>query len=84
MSESAFLTERVENIRTRYIMDMVERRDFKTRALVFPSAAQRKKAQSMTSWLNKNKLRTIGLNIRTKTDIDDNVLLLAMEEYNNG
>jgi hypothetical protein len=84
MQESAFLIERAENIRTEYIMDMVERRDFKTRALVFPSVAERKNAQSMTSWLNKNKLRTIGLNIRTKTYIDGNVLLLAMEEYNNG
>ncbi|MBQ7632077.1 MAG: hypothetical protein IJS82_04895 [Paludibacteraceae bacterium] len=84
MSESAFLTFEVENIRTEDIMAMVESRDFKTRLLVFPSADLRKKAQSMTSWLSKTKLRPIGLNLTTKTGDEDNTLLLKLEEYNNG
>lgn len=84
MSESAFLTFEVENIRTEDIMAMVESRDLKTRLLVFPSADLRKKAQSMTSWLSKTKLRPIGLNLTTKTGDEDNTLLLLLEEYNNG
>lgn len=84
MSESAFLTFEVDNIRTEDVMQMVERRDFKTRLLVFPSAELRKKAQSMTSWLSKTKLRQIGLNLTTKTGDEDNTLLLTLEEYNNG
>lgn len=84
MSESAFFTFEVENVRTEDIMAMVESRDFKTRLLVFPSADLRKKAQSMTSWLSKTKLRPIGLNLTTKTGDEDNTLLLTLEEYNNG
>lgn len=84
MSESAFFTFEVENVRTEDIMAMVESRDFKTRLLVFPSADLRKKAQSMTSWLSKTKLRPIGLNLTTKTGDEDNTLLLKLEEYNNG
>lgn len=84
MSESAFLTYQVEKIKTEDIMAMVEGRDFKTRLLVFPSADLRKKAQSMTSWLSKTKLRPIGLNLTTKTGDEDNTLLLSLEEYNNG
>ena len=84
MSESAFFTFEVENVRTEDIMAMVESRDFKTRLLVFPSADLRKKAQSMTSLLSKTKLRPIGLNLTTKTGDEDNTLLLTLEEYNNG
>lgn len=84
MSESAFLTYQVEKIKTEDIMAMVESRDFKTRLLVSPSADLRKKAQSMTSWLSKTKLRPIGLNLTTKTGDEDNTLLLSLEEYNNG
>jgi hypothetical protein len=84
MSENAFLTLEVENIRTEAIMSMVERRDFETYLLVFPSAGLRKKAQSMASWISKTKLRPIGLNLTTKTGDKDNTLLLTLEEYNNG
>lgn len=84
MSESAFLTYQVEKIKTEDIMAMVESRDFKARLLVFPSADLRKKAQSMTSWISKTKLRPIGLNLTTKTGDEDNTLLLSLEEYNNG
>lgn len=84
MSESAFLTYQIEKIKTEDIMAMVESRDFKTMLLVFPSADLRKKAQSMTSWLSKTKLRPIGLNLTTKTGDEDNTLLLSLEEYNNG
>ena len=84
MSESAFLTYQVDKIKTEDIMAMVESRDFKARLLVFPSADLRKKAQSMTSWISKTKLRPIGLNLTTKTGDEDNTLLLSLEEYNNG
>ena len=84
MSESAFLTYKVEKIKTEDIMAMVESRDFKTRLLVFPSADLRKKAQSMTSWLSKTKLRPIGLNLATKTGDSDNILLITLGEFNNG
>lgn len=84
MSESAFLTFNVEKVRTEDIMEMVEKRDFKMRKLVFPSADLRKKAQSMTSWLSKTKLRQIGLNLTTKTGDEDNILLVKLEEFNNG
>ena len=84
MSEIAFLTYCVENIKTEDIMSMVESRDMRTRLLVFPNADLRKKAQSMTSWLSKTKLRPIGLNLTTKTGDEDNTLLLTLEEYNNG
>lgn len=84
MSERAFLTFEVKQIRTEDIMTMADKRDFKPRLLVFPSADLRKKAQSMTSWLSKTKLRPIGLNLTTKTGDEDNTLLLNLEEYNNG
>lgn len=84
MYEDIISSYQVEKIRTEDIMAMVESRDFKTRLLVFPSADLRKKAQSMTSWLSKTKLRPIGLNLTTKTGDEDNTLLLKLEEYNNG
>lgn len=84
MYEGIISSYKVEKIRTEDIMAMVESRDFKPRLLVFPSADLRKKAQSMTSWLSKNKLRPIGLNLTTKTCDEDNTLLLKLEEYNNG
>ena len=84
MSENAFLTIQTDKISTDSIMDMVDRRDFKVRTLVFPSADLRKKAQSTTSWLNKTKLRQIGLNLVTKTGSDENILLIKLEEFNNG
>lgn len=84
MSEGAFLTYSVRKISTDSIMSMVSSRDFKTRMLVFPNADLRKKAQSTTSWLNKTKLRQLGLNLTTKTGDADNTLLLTMEEFNNG
>lgn len=84
MSESAFLTLTVDKVRTEDIMSMVSKRDFKTRLLVFPDADLRKKAQSMTSWLSKTKLRPIGLNLTTKTGDEDNILLVKLEEFNNG
>lgn len=84
MSEIAFLTFQVDRINTDSILQMAEARDFKTRKLVFPSAELRKKAQSTTSWLNINKLRPVGLNLVTKTGVEDNILLITMGEYNNG
>lgn len=84
MSESAILTYHVDKVRSDAIMQMANERDFRERLLVFPSADVRKKAQSMTSWLSKTKLRPIGLNLKTKTGNEDNTLLIVLEEYNNG
>ena len=84
MYEGIISSYQVEKVRTEDIMEMVEKRDFKMRKLVFPSADLRKKAQSMTSWLSKTKLRQIGLNLTTKTGDEDNILLVKLEEFNNG
>lgn len=84
MSENVFLTFQVDKVNTEDILKMAEERDFNTRELVFPSADLRKKAQSTTSWLNINKLRPVGLNLVTKTGVEDNILLITMGEYNNG
>lgn len=85
MSESVYLTIQVEKITTEDILAMAEKRDFKTRKLVFPTPELRKQAQSTTSWININKLRQIGLNLTTKTDEDnDKALLITLGEYNNG
>ena len=84
MSNNAFLTYSVSQIRTDDIMEMASKRDFEPRKLVFPSSVLAKNAQSMTSWISKVKLRPLGLNLTTRKCAEGRALLLTLEEFNNG